>query len=174
YIRSDEFMGPMITGGHQERGLRAGTENVLGIAGLGVAAEHAQDLLPDMERVRRLRDRMEEGIVELVPEARLNGHVEHRLPNTLNLTLPDIRGESLAIALDEHGIAISSGSACRTGQTDPSHALLAMGMSEDDAHCSIRISLGHVNTEEDVERALEVFRGVINNQSGVLRFVSCR
>jgi len=130
--------------------------------------------LPEMDTVRKMRDKLEQGIRKLVPDARLNGHETERLPNTLNLTLPGMRGESVTLALDQRGISISSGSACRSGSPKPSHALLAMGLSEDDAHCAIRLSLGLKNTEDDIDYALKQFEAVIKDDKSSVRFIPCR
>jgi cysteine sulfinate desulfinase/cysteine desulfurase-like protein len=164
----------VISGGHQERGLRAGTENVLGIIGLGRAVEYALDKLSDMDRIKTMRDKLEDGILKIVKGTKVNGHKELRLPNTLNVSFPDIRGEALVIALDEFGVAVSSGSACRAGQPEPSHALIAMGLTEDQAHCAVRFSLGHHNTMEEIEETLKKLEKIINEQEAVVRFVSCR
>jgi cysteine desulfurase NifS len=174
YIRDGVELDPLITGGHQERGMRAGTENVLGIVGLGSAVEYALDKLPDMSRVKSMRKRLEEGILKIVPDSKVNGHQDLRLPNTLNISFPKIRGESLVLALDEYGIAVSSGSACRTGQPEPSHALIAMGLSDEDAHCAVRFSLGHNNTMAEIDETLRALQKIINEQEAVVRFVSCR
>jgi cysteine sulfinate desulfinase/cysteine desulfurase-like protein len=127
-----------------------------------------------MDRIRILRDKLEDGIEKLFPEARLNGHRTERLPNTVNICLPGIRGESLVLALDQKGVSLSSGSACRSGSPKPSHALLAMGLSEDEAHCSIRLSLGMKNTFEEIDRAVSLFGEVIKDASNTVRFVPCR
>ncbi|MGC8659728.1 MAG: IscS subfamily cysteine desulfurase, partial [Desulfomonilaceae bacterium] len=148
YVRQGVTIDPLVHGGKQEHGLRAGTENVPGIAGLGKAAELATQRLPEMDRVRSLRDRLEEGIREVVPGAYRNGSARDRLPNTANITLPGMRGESVVLALDHLGVALSSGSACRAGEPEPSHALLAMGLSVEQAHCALRFSLGLSNTEK--------------------------
>jgi cysteine desulfurase NifS len=174
FIRSGVDLEPVITGGHQERGLRAGTENVLGIVGLGRAVEIALDKLSDVKKVKALRDRLETGILELVKNVKINGHKELRLPNTLNVSFPDVRGEALVIALDEYGIAASSGSACRAGEPEPSHALMAMGLSEEQAHCAVRFSLGYHNTKEEIEETLAKLEKIINEQEAIVRFVSCR
>ena len=121
-----------------------------------------------------LRLRLEEGICELIPEAKRNGHNESRLPNTANLTLPGIRGESLVVALDQKGIAISSGSACKSGSPDPTHVLAAMGRSEEDAHCSVRFSLSHNTTEEDVDETLSVLARVLEEMETTVRFLPCK
>ncbi|MFC1943880.1 IscS subfamily cysteine desulfurase, partial [Chloroflexota bacterium] len=174
YVRKGIDLDPLVSGGHQENGLRAGTENLTGIVGIGKAAELAIDYLPGMDRVRELRERLHEGIRQQVPGAKLNGHKGNRLPNTLNLTLPGIRGESLVLALDQKGIAISSGSACRSGFAEPSHALTAMGLSEEEAHCSVRFSLGVENTAEEIDRAVEAIGQVVHEAKDIVRFVSCR
>jgi cysteine sulfinate desulfinase/cysteine desulfurase-like protein len=174
YVGREASLEPLIHGGKQESGLRAGTENLAGIAGLGKAAELAMQRITEMERIRALRDRLEKGIRELVPEARLNGHREERLPNTLNMTLPGLRGESLVLALDQKGISLSSGSACRSGSPTPSHALLAMGLTEEEAHCSIRLSLGLGNTEKDIDDTIIAFREVLNDARSTIQFVPCR
>jgi len=174
YCRKGISLEPIIHGGKQENGLRAGTENVIGIAGMGKAAELAVQHLPEMDRVRMLRDRLERGIRELIPQSMLNGHEKERLPNTLNMSLPGLRGESLVLAMDQRGVAFSSGSACRSGSPKPSHALLAMGLTEEEAHCSIRLSLGLNNTEQDIEQTLKEFKQVIENAASTARFVPCR
>jgi cysteine desulfurase NifS len=174
YIRKDIMLDPLIHGGKQESGLRAGTENVAGIAGLGKAAERAVQILPGMKRVEKLRDRLERGIREIVPEVKLNGSRHKRLSNTLNISVPGIRGESLVIAMDQQGVSFSSGSACRAGSPKPSHALIAMGLSDEEAHCAIRLSLGIFNTEEEIDRTIDIFEKVINNAGAEVKFVPCR
>ncbi len=174
YVRRGVELEPLIHGGKQEGGLRAGTENVPAIVGFGKAAELAQRALKDADRIRDLRDRLEAGIRELVPGAQLNGHPEQRLPNTLNLTLPELRGESLVVALDQHGISLSSGSACKSGSPLPTHVLLAMGRSEEDAHCAVRLSLSHDTTEKDVERTLTALRQVLEEMETTVRFLPCK
>ena len=174
FIRKGVELHPLIHGGSQESGRRAGTENLINIIGLGKTAELAAQYLPQMEKVRILRNRLENGIKKLVPEAILNGHKTERLRNTLNMTLPGIRGESLVLALDQKGISISSGSACRSGSSEPSHALLAMSLSEDDAHCAIRFSLGLRNTEEQIDFTLSILEEIIKDKKSGIRFVPCR
>jgi cysteine desulfurase NifS len=174
YLQKGMAVRPLVHGGKQEHGQRAGTENLMAIAGLGQAAMGALDKLPDMDRVCRLRDRLEKGILELLPGARRIGHATDRLPNTLNLTLPGIRGESLVLALDQQGVMCSSGSACKSGSPEPSHALTAMGLSDAEAHGAVRLSLGHGNTEAEIDSILERFRLVLFEQQGMIRFVSCR
>ncbi len=144
--------------------------------GFGKACELAVRRLNhgEMERVQGLRDRLEAGIREIVPEARLNGHTDERLPNTLNLTLPGMRGESLVLFLDRYGVYFSSGSACKSGNPDPSHVLKAMGLSDEDAHCAVRMSLGVGNEEADIDYVLESLREIIGDRQSSVRFVGCR
>ncbi len=176
YVREGVELSPLIYGGDQERGLRAGTENVPGIAGFGKACELAVRRLHggEMVRVAKLRDRLEDGIIQLVPTARRNGFARGRLPNTLNMVLPDIRGESLVLFLDRRGICFSSGSACKSGHPDPSPALLAMGLSAEEAHCSVRFSLGAENSGEDIDYFLQALTDVLRETRSAIRFVSCR
>ena len=174
YARKGIELTPLVHGGHQEWGLRAGTENVMGIVGLGKAAELAMDHLPQMEQVKVLRNRLEKGIQKLIRGAKRNGHDKHRLPNTLNMTLPGIRGESMVLALDQRAIAASSGSACRAGLPEPSYALTAMGLSEEDAHCAIRFSLGLENSIDDVDRTIFTIQDILQETKESIRFVSCR
>jgi cysteine desulfurase NifS len=175
YMRKGVAIPPLIHGGKQEGGLRGGTENTAGIVGMGNAAGLALQGVIEMEaRVKKMRDTLYEGIARIVPGAKLNGHPVKRLPNTLNVTLPGLRGESLVYALDSRGVYFSSGSACKSGSPDPSPALLAMGLSEEEAHCSLRFSLGIDNSEEDVEKAVRLLEEVIHGSSAGVRFVSCR
>jgi cysteine sulfinate desulfinase/cysteine desulfurase-like protein len=174
FTKKGIVLEPVIHGGEQEGGLRAGTHNVPAIVGLGKAAEIARLSLAKSEAMGRLRDRLEKGIRELIPEATLNGHPDHRLPNTLNMTLPGLRGESLVIALDQHGIALSSGSACKAGSPEPTHVLMAMGKSREDAHCSVRFSLSFNTTEEDTTRTLESLSQVLKEMETTIRFLPCK
>jgi cysteine desulfurase NifS len=174
YISKDVDPEPLVHGGKQENALRAGTENAPGIIGMGKAADLAVRRLSEMTRVAKLRDMLENGIRNIFPEARRNGHPGRRVPVTLNMTFPGIRGESFVLALDQKGIAISSGSACRAGSPDPSHALLEMGLSETDAHCSIRLSLGYHTTRREIDRTLQCMDEVINDSRAMVRFIPCR
>ncbi|MCL4473179.1 MAG: IscS subfamily cysteine desulfurase [Actinobacteria bacterium] len=174
FVRRGIRLEPLIDGGNQEDRRRAGTENVAAIAGFARAAEQAVKRLPDMQRVAGLRDRLQQGLTELVEGARVNGDQARRLPNTLNMTLPGLRGESLVLRLDRMGIALSSGSACKSGSPDPSHALLALGLPADDAHCSVRFSLGQGNTEDEIEQVLRALSEVIQESMSAIRFVPCR
>lgn len=158
YIRRGTRMARFMHGGHQERNRRAGTHNVAGIVGLGVACELAQqNLEKDYAYVRNLRDKLEAGIKELVPEIKLNGHpnADLRLPNTLNVSFAYIEGESLLLNFDMKGIAASSGSACTSGSLEPSHVMGAMCVDVVLAHSSTRFSLGADNTAEDVDFILQ-------------------
>ena len=174
YVRKGLKLEPLVHGGKQEYGIRAGTENVAAIAGLGAAAGRALAHLDEMNAVRDLRDRLQAGIEQLIPAARLNGHVSERLPNTLNMTLPGLRGESLVVALDQKGIALSSGSACKSGSPEPSHALLAMGIGSDDAHCSIRMSLSGETTQNDIDSTLFALGKVLEEMETTVRFLPCK
>ncbi len=173
YVRKGIELEPLIHGGQQEGGFRAGTENVPSIVGLGKASEMAAQAWRDAERIRILRDKLEEGIKKLVPQAALNGHPIDRLPNTLNMTLPGLRGESIVIAMDQHGIALSSGSACKSGSPDPTHVLLAMGRSREEAHCSVRFSLAYDTTEKDIEETLTAL-GRVLHEKDMVRLIPCK
>ena len=175
YIRKGMEIPPLIHGGKQEGGLRGGTENTTGIVGMGTAAGLALQELPEMEiRVKALRDLLYDGISRAIPGARLNGHPEKRLPNTLNVTLPGLRGESMVYALDSQGVYFSSGSACKSGSPEPSQALLAMGLSKEEAHCSLRFSLGIENKEDEVTEVVRLLEETIETSLANVRFVSCR
>lgn len=176
YVRRGVDLSPLIHGGGQEQRLRAGTENVAGIVGFGKACEIAGQRLAHgaMERVRARRDELQAGIERLVPDARLNGHATLRLPNTLNMTLPGMRGESLVLFLDRRGVYFSSGSACKSESPEPSHVLRAMGLRDEDAHCAIRMSLGVGNDDEDIEYVLSSLKETIAEKRGSVRFVACR
>ena len=151
-----------VAGGHQERGRRAGTENLPGIAGMGAALEvAAAGLVVEGERLRRLRDRLEAGLLSAIPGARVNGRGASRLPNTLSITLPGADGESLLMALDLEGLCASAGAACTSGSTTPSHVLSAMGLSVDEARATLRLSLGWSSGDDDVDHALRVMPGLV-------------
>jgi cysteine sulfinate desulfinase/cysteine desulfurase-like protein len=124
--------------------------------------------------MRRLRDRLEHGIRKIVPNARLNGHPDRRLPNTINMTLPGLRGESVAIALDHQGISLSSGSACKSGSPEPTHVLTAMGRTVADAHCAVRFSLSHETTPDDIETTLAALAHVLEEMRTAVRFLPCK
>ncbi len=174
YKRKGIELEPVIHGGKQESGLRGGTHNVQSIVALGKAAELAVNLINKSDSLIRLRNKLEEGILSVIPNAVLNGHPEKRLPNTSNFTLPGIRGESLVIAMDQHGVALSSGSACKSGSPAPTHVLIAMGKSEEDAHCAVRFSLSHFNTEEEIDFTVKVLKNVIKEMETTVRFLACK
>ncbi len=174
YVRKGVELEPLIHGGKQEGGLRASTENIAGIVGFGKASELALQALGQAGEMGRLRDRLEEGIRNLVPGAMLNGHRDRRLPNTLNLTLPALRGESLVMALDRYGVSLSSGSACKSGSPDPTHVLKAMGRTDPEAHCSIRLSLSTETTARDVEETISALDKVLEELETTVRFLPCK
>ena len=151
YVRKGIPLEPISFGGHHERDRRAGTENVPGASALGRAAA----LASDWTGTAVLRDRLERGILERVPDASANGSVENRLPNTTNIRFDGIEGEAIVIALDLRGYAVSSGSACSSGAVEPSHVLLAMGLNPEEARSSVRFSLGPGNTESEVDGLIE-------------------
>ncbi len=174
YIRKGIEIESLIHGGGQESGIRSGTENVLGIAGFGMAAYLIPKSLSDMERVKKLRNKLEMGIKKILPDSFINGTNELRLPNTLNMTIPEIRGESLVLEMSRSGIYFSSGSACHAGSSDPSHALLAMGLGIEDAHCSVRFSLSYHSQEEEIDKTIKLLKKIINDSKNIVRFVSCK
>ncbi len=174
YARDGIRLEPLIHGGKQEGGLRAGTENIAGIVALGKATELALQALQDREAIAELRDELEIGILEQVPGARMNGHRERRLPNTLSMTLPRLRGESLVVALDQHGISLSSGSACKAGSPEPTHVLTAMGRTEEEAHCSVRFSLSRYTTHEDIVQTVSALAHVLDEMENTVRFLACK
>jgi cysteine desulfurase len=161
YVRTGTEPGQILFGGHHQRGFRPGTENVAGIVGLGKAAELARQLLPDGARLGALRDGLERGIVEGTPDCRVNGAGTLRVANTTNLCFAGIEGEALVIALDLKGIAISTGAACSSGAVEPSHVLIAMGLSVEQARSSVRFSLGRGTTAEEVNSTVEAVRGAV-------------
>ena len=162
YVRKGTILRPLMYGGHHERDRRPGTENVPGIVGLGKAAELAGAHLADgMERVGRLRDLLEEGILSWVPLATVSGDTSRRLPTTSNISFDYIEGEGFVIAMDLKGVECSTGAACSSGSVEPSHVLTAIGRKPEQARSSIRFSLGRFNTCEDVDYALEVLPRVV-------------
>lgn len=162
YIRKGVKIKNLIHGGQQEKGKRAGTENVIGIAALGKAIELAVSEMEDTtERLKYLRDKIINGVLKNIEYSRLNGHPEERLPGNVNISFEFIEGESMLLMLDAKGICASSGSACTSGSLDPSHVLLAIGLPHEKAHGSLRISLGYQNTEEEVDKLLEVLPPIV-------------
>lgn len=163
YVNRRTKFAPFMTGGSQEEGKRAGTQNVTSIVGLGKACELAgQHLDHEATEVRAMRDAFEEGILERVPFAQVNGDRINRLPNTTNLAFEGLESEAVLMLLDQAGVCCSSGSACTTGSIHPSHVLKAMGFSDDRARSSLRFSFGRYNTREEVSRALDLVEGVVN------------
>lgn len=163
YIRRGIRIDNLIHGGGQERGRRAGTENIPGVVGLGKAIELAtENIEENRARLTVLRDKLIDGILERIPYARLNGpRGDKRLPGNVNVRFTYIEGESILLSLDFEGICASSGSACTSGSLDPSHVLLAIGLPHELAHGSLRLTLGDGSTEEDVDYVLEVLPGII-------------
>jgi cysteine desulfurase len=163
YVRKGTRLEPLLYGGHSERDRRPGTEDVTSIAGLGKAAELALMRMQDEgQRLAALRDRLEEGLLERIAHARVNGSGAPRTPNTTNLTLPFVEGESMVIALDLKGIACSTGAACSSGAVEPSHVLTAIGLAPEDARATLRLSLGHQTTDEEIDFALDTIPPVID------------
>ena len=171
YVRKGVRFRPFLRGGHQERGRRAGTENVPYIVGLGMAAQLSSDHMQE-ERVNvaRLRDKLENGLLERIPDCMVNGDVENRLPNTSNIAFKNVEGEAILLMLDRLGICASSGSACTSGSLEPSHVLRAMGVPFNYAHGSVRLSLSRYTTEEDVDYVIENFPGVIETLRAISPF----
>lgn len=162
YVRKGVRLDNLIHGGHQERGRRAGTENVAGIVAIGTAAELVKKELPEVaSRVKRLRDKLENGLKERISDVQVNGHPEKRVPTTLNMSFFYIEGESILLHLDMEGIAASSGSACTSGSLEPSHVLLAMNIPPENAHGSVRFSLGKDTTEDEIDYVLEVLPPIV-------------
>lgn len=162
YIRKKTRMHPLISGGHQERKRRGGTENVPGIIGLGKTCEIAQrEMENESKRLTSLRESLFKGIMEKIPHVQLNGHPTNRLSTTLNMSFKYVEGESLLINLDLKGVAISTGSACSSGTLEPSHVLSAMKIPPEVIHGSLRFSLGRFNKEEDIDYVLEVLPPIV-------------
>jgi len=171
YIRKGTKFSPFLIGGHQEMGRRGGTENIPYIVGLGEACElAARHLEEENNRVRFLRDKLEQGLLERIPDTLVNGDREHRLPNTVSLSFEYVEGESILLMLSNLGICASSGSACTSGSLEPSHVLRAMGVPFTAAHGSIRFSLSTYNTEEDIDYILEQLPPVIERLRDISPF----
>ena len=163
FVRRGVPFRPFMLGGHQEKGRRAGTENVAGIVALGKAMEMAAaGIDEENSRVRALRDRLEQGILDAVPDVRRNGDPENRLPNTTSLAFKYIEGESILLMLDQYGICASSGSACTSGSLEPSHVLRAMGVPFTFAHGSIRFSLSRYTTDAEIDLVLRELPGIVS------------
>jgi cysteine desulfurase len=163
YVRRGTRLQPVLHGGGHERRLRSGTENVPGIVGLGVAVTVAAGLLPEVRpRLEAQRDRLAAGLIERIPEVTLLGHPTERLPGNVAFTVRYVEGESMLLQLDVAGFMVSSGSACASGSLEPSHVVLAMGFGAEEAHGSMRVSLGRENTEEEVDAFLETFPPIVD------------
>ena len=170
WIRRGLRVMPLLTGGRQERSRRAGTENVPGIVGMGVAASIAAGKMEsEGRRLAELRDRLEAGILRTVPGTTVNGSRDHRVPNTTNISFDRIEAESLLIALDLEGVAVSTGSACSSGTLEPSHVLKAMGFNAHRTQNSIRFSLGASNTEAEMDRVIAVLPGIVEKLRSLTR-----
>jgi cysteine desulfurase len=162
WVKRGVRLSPFLSGGKQERNRRAGTENVPGLLGMGAAATRALEKLPsEAARLASLRDRLEQGILSAVPHTEVNGARDRRVPNTTNISFDRIEAESLLIALDLDGVAVSTGSACSSGTLEPSHVLKAMGLSSHRAQNSIRFSLGSGNTEQQIDRVIEILPRIV-------------
>ncbi len=162
YVRKGTKFYPYLIGGHQEKGRRAGTENVASIIGLGKACELARNNLEqEILYLKRLRDKLESSLLKLCPDVRVNGDINNRLPNTTNLSFEYVEGEAILLRLNEYGICASSGSACSSGSLEPSHVLRAMGVPFTAIHGSIRFSLSRYNTEEEVDKVIEIMPHII-------------
>jgi cysteine desulfurase len=162
YVRKKTRFNPYLIGGHQERGRRAGTENVASIIALGKACELAmKDIEKEPVFLSRLRDKLEQALLKSNPDTRINGDVKSRLPNTSNISFEYVEGEAILLRLNEYGICAASGSACTSGSLEPSHVLRAIGVPFTAIHGSIRFSLSRYNTEEEIDKVIEIVPGII-------------
>ena len=163
YVKRGTRLQPILHGGGHERRLRSGTENVPGIVGLGVAMTLAAEQLPEVRpRLEALRDKLGQGVVERIPEVTYLGHPTERLPGNVAFSVRYVEGESMLLQLDSQGFMVSSGSACASGSLEPSHVVLALGLGAEEAHGSMRVSLGRENTEEEVDAFLEAFPPIVD------------
>lgn len=172
YVRRGFKFRPFLLGGHQERGRRAGTENVPGIIALGKAAELAREDLTGLGQEKLLRNRLEREILDRIPDTFVNGHPIHRLPNTTNIGFKYIEGEAILFLLNKYGICASSGSACTSGSLEPSHVLRAMGLPYTILHGSIRFSLSRYTTDEDIDQVLEAMPEIVERLRAMSPFTS--
>jgi len=173
YIRKGTQVNPLLLGGHQESGKRAGTENVPYIVGFGRACELAGECMADeMTRVAGMRDRLEQGILDSCPDVRVNGDREHRLPNTTNISFEYVEGEAILLSLDELGIAASSGSACTSGSLEPSHVMRAMGVPFTAAHGSVRFGLSRYTTDAEIDYVLDHLPTIISRLRDISPFIA--
>jgi cysteine desulfurase len=163
YVKRGTRLQPILHGGGHERRLRSGTENVPGIVGLGVAMSLAAAQVPEVRpRLERLRDRIAHGVLERIPEVTYLGHPSERLPGNVAFSVRYVEGESMLLQLDAQGFMVSSGSACASGSLEPSHVVLALGLGAEEAHGSMRISLGRENTDEEAEAFLDAFPPIVD------------
>jgi cysteine desulfurase len=163
YVRRGTRLQPILHGGGHERRLRSGTENVPGIVGLGAAMTMAAEQLPEVRpHLERLRDKVAAGVLERIPEVTYLGHPTERLPGNVAFSVRYVEGESMLLQLDLRGFMVSSGSACASGSLEPSHVVLALGLGAEEAHGSMRVSLGRENTEEEVDAFLEAFPPIVD------------
>ena len=170
YVRKGTRIDPLIHGGEQERGLRAGTENVPGIVGLGKAIEEAETKMAEnAARMEKLRDRLTKGILSSVPDSALNGPETGRLPNNCSIRFSRIDGEALLLRLDLAGIAASSGSACTAGSQEVSHVLRAIGLNEQEARGSLRLTVGPDNTEEEIDETIRTVKAIVQDLRTMFR-----
>ncbi|HUO78166.1 MAG TPA: cysteine desulfurase NifS [Thermodesulfovibrionales bacterium] len=168
YVRKGTRFYPYIIGGHQERGRRAGTENVASLIALGKACELAGSAFRgEVDYMGRLRDKLEKALLQCCPDVRVNGDTEHRLPNTANISFEYVEGEAILLRMDEYGICASSGSACTSGSLEPSHVLRTMGVSFTAIHGSIRFSLSRYTSDAEIDRVIEVMPGIIKELRGL-------
>jgi len=163
FVKKGTKITPLIYGGGHEMGLRSGTENVAGIVGLAAAIKEIQD--PKIKihniRIKHLRDKIIKTILKIIPEAKLNGSQIYRLPNNVNISFKGAEGEAMVIASDQKGIAVSTGSACSSKTLEPSHVLRALGLSDEEAHGSLRITLGRQTTQKEIEKLFKVLPSII-------------
>ena len=163
YVKRGTRLTPLLHGGGHERRLRSGTENVPGIVGLGAAVELAEaEMAATRPRLEALRDHLVRGVLESVPDVRHLGHPTERLPGNVAFTVRYIEGESMLLQLDTHGFMVSSGSACASGSLEPSHVILALGLGAEEAHGSLRLSLGRENTQAEADAFIEVFPAIVD------------
>ncbi len=173
YVRKGTRLAPFMVGGHQESGRRAGTENVPSIIALGKACQLAGENIDDENtRIRKLRDKLEKGILQTCPDSMVNGDIQNRLPNTTNISFEYIEGEAILLMLNRFGICASSGSACTSGSLEPSHVLRAMGVPFTAAHGSIRFSLSRYSTEDQVDFVIEKTAPIVNRLRELSPFVT--
>lgn len=173
YVKRGFRFRPFLLGGHQERGRRAGTENVAGIVGLGKAAElELREMAESTKQEAKLRDRLEKTLLATIPDCEVNGDIKNRLPNTTNIGFKYIEGEAILLSLDKFGICASSGSACTSGSLEPSHVLQAMGLPYTTLHGSIRFSLCRYTTDKEIDKVLEVMPGIVQRLRDLSPFTS--